>query len=191
MEDQRRAAEAVEPHHLADEDHVVAAVVAIRRAAFESRRATGEQRHVTVAAFDGKAGEAVDAALGELVRDMLLVRRQDMNRKVLGGHKRRSVRRLAVEAPQHHRRIERDRVEAVGRQADVLALHATRGDHRDAGGERAQGLAELLGIDGRSVGHVLLLRRGFGTGASRGGRSVPLPRGADSRTGRSPSSRRR
>ena len=108
MKDQRRAAEAVERHHLADEDHVVAAVVAIRRAAFESRRATGEQWHVTVAAFDNKTGEAVDAALGELVRDMLLVRRQDMNRKVLGRHKRRSVRRLAVEAPQHHRRIERD-----------------------------------------------------------------------------------
>ena len=37
-----------------------------------------------MATFDRKTGEAVDAALGELVRDMLLVRREDMNRKVLG-----------------------------------------------------------------------------------------------------------
>ena len=53
----------------------------------------------------------------------------------------------AIQAEQHERRIERDRVEGIGGDADHAGLARGRRHHRDAGGKAAEGLAEFARID--------------------------------------------
>ena len=56
------------------------------------------------------------------------------------------------QAPQHQRRVERDRVEGVGREADHLAIGGACRDDGHAGGEHAQRGAELVRREARRLG---------------------------------------
>ena len=143
VEQQRRSPAGVEFDYFADEDHVVAAVVLVSGAAFEACRGPVEQRSAARAARQLEPGEFVFAGLGEAVRQRFLVGSEDVHRKMACRAERGQAGRLARQAPQHHRRVERDRVEAVGGNPDVVARAAAGGDDRYPGGERAQGGTEV------------------------------------------------
>jgi hypothetical protein len=52
-----------------------------------------------------------------------------------------------AQAPQHQRRIQRDRIEGAGGQAQEGAIGQAGGDDGDAGGELRQGLAEMRRVE--------------------------------------------
>ena len=152
MEGQRRSVEIVEVDDFADDDYMVAAVVLVPHPAFEARGAAVQQRHLAMAALERDTGEFVGAALGETVRGRLLICGENMHREIVGGGETFHVGGRLAEAPQHHWRIERDRIEAVCRQAVVIAVRAACGHDRDAGGEGAERNAKLGLVDSGSHG---------------------------------------
>jgi hypothetical protein len=145
--EQRRPFAAVIGQHLADEDDVVAAVVAERGAALEAGAAAGDQRHVALARVKRDTGELVLAGAGEAVRQRLLVIGQDVHVPELGRLEHGQAARVAGQAPQHHRGLQRHRIEAVGRDADRRAVGGTRGHDGHAGGKHAQRLPEVPGVE--------------------------------------------
>lgn len=146
---QRRTAAALERGDLSDDDDMVAALVAEARAAFEAGGAAFQQRHAGArCGHDLQAGELVFARAGEHVREAVLLSRKHMHRPVLGVHEHRQATRGLGQAPKHHRRIERDGVEAVRGEAHRGPVARARGDDRDAGGEGSERGAEGLRIMG-------------------------------------------
>ena len=104
--DERRPLEMLEHEHLADEDLMITAFVAVCGTAFEARRATVEQRDTAMAARNVETGELVGAALREQVGQRLLVGGEHVHGEVLGRHECRQARRALGEAPQHERRFQ-------------------------------------------------------------------------------------
>ena len=126
----------------AQENRVVSAFVfetrrtpEARGTAFEAGRAFGP-----VAAIE--TAELVRAPAGEAVGEFLLVGGQDMYGPGPGGAEHRQVAAAEREAPQDHRRVERDGIEAVGGQPGRLALGIIGGHDGDAGHEGAERIAE-------------------------------------------------
>ncbi|MCY1311462.1 hypothetical protein D9M70_617640 [compost metagenome] len=95
--------------------------------------------------------ELVAGAFGETVGQHLLVSCQNVHGKVRALGKGVCRGGILVDAPQHHRRVDRYRVETVGSQSIVLTIQATGGNDGHAGGEGAQRLAELPGFEVGSV----------------------------------------
>ena len=116
----RRAAHAA--LDLADEDDVIAFLVAAAVEALEDRGGAVEQRHAARAGAKGDAVEAIDVLAREALGEGALVGGQDVDRVVRAARERRHRAGLARQAPEHERRIDRDRVERVGGQADRLAV---------------------------------------------------------------------
>src|SRR5262249_4968506 len=78
----------------------------------------------------------------ELIGNVLLVARQDVHGKALGLEHRGQAARLAVDAEENERRIERDGIERTHGHADKLFALATRGHHRDARREFSESTPE-------------------------------------------------
>src|SRR5262245_43111389 len=81
---------------------------------------------------------------------MFLVGVQDVDRKSPGTAERAVALRLVVDADQDQRRVEGDRRERAGRQADRTLIGVERGDHGDACSEMAENLSKFVGRDHRS-----------------------------------------
>jgi hypothetical protein len=137
---------------LADEDHVVAFVVAAAVEALEAGRRADQHRRAAGPSGEGHVGPAVDVLGGEALGQRLLVRRQDVDRVVRAGAERGHRAGRARQAPQHQRRRERHRVERVGREADQRAVGRARGDDGHAGGEHAERFPEFVGRKGGRLG---------------------------------------
>jgi hypothetical protein len=134
---------------LADEDHVVAFLVAAAVEALEHRGSTFEQRHAARAEPKGNALEAVDVLAREAHREVMLVGGEDVDRVVRAALERRHRAGLARQAPEDQRRRDRDRVEGVRGEADRRAVGAARGDDRHAGGEHRQRGTEVVAAERR------------------------------------------
>ncbi|MCY1405627.1 hypothetical protein D9M71_208720 [compost metagenome] len=165
--EQRRAAKIVEGQHLADQYHVVAAIHLLVHLALETRRAVGEQRRTADTGLVTHPLELVVARAGELIGEVDLVGSEDVHREVAGLLEHRQAAGTLVNAPEDQRRLQGDRVEAVGGDARTGAIGRCGGDYGDASGEIAQGTAEGAGIE------ESFLR---GHGAAPGGRLVGRPR---------------
>src|SRR5581483_3428021 len=160
---------------MADEDDVVAAVMAELVAALEMRRRADQHRRPRFRDDVADIEELVVALLGELVRQLDLVPGEDVDdemRPLLEGGQALRVKRAA---PQHQRRVQRHRGERVRRHAVEFAVAAAGGDDRYAGGEGAERVAQLarveaLGrgaVDHRLVAAGMLLGRRLGWGGPR------------------------
>ena len=154
VEQQRRGAGAVRAAlHFADEDHVVAFLVAAAVEAFEGGRRAMQQRRAAGAFVEGHAGPAVGALGAKRSASVLLVGRQHVDGVVRAGAEHRHRGGGARQAPQHQRRVERDRVEGVGGEADHLRRPARAPVTMvTPGGEHAQRGAKLLRGEGRRLG---------------------------------------
>ena len=146
--------------HLANEDDVIAAVVAEGGAALEARGALLEQRRLADAVVELEAGKFVLTLAGEAARQVFLVDRQYVHVPVLGAGKGRQAACILGQAPQHHGRIERDRIEAVGGDADHFAIRSAGGDDGDASRESAKCSAEGVGIETLLRRHVVSRKAG-------------------------------
>ncbi|MNY32952.1 hypothetical protein D3C86_1672000 [compost metagenome] len=150
---------------------MVAAVHLLETLALEACRAVGEQRRAAQAGFVADAGELVLLRAGEVVGQLDLVGGEDVYREVAGGLEHGLAAGALVDAPQHQRRLQRHRVEAVGGHPDLLAGRAAGGDDGDAGGEVAEGAAEHSGVEAGCAG------RGHCGLSGRGVWGLPAPAG--------------
>ena len=133
-------------HHLADHDPVVAPVDDLVLLALETGGGVFQQDAAPDAGPVRYPRVAVISRAGELVGQRDLADRQHVDGEVRGLRKDRVAARALVDAPEDERRIERHRVEAVGRDPDPPTVGAGRHD-RDAGGKVAQRPTEFPGVD--------------------------------------------
>src|SRR5690606_19157287 len=84
LERQRWQMALVEAEYLADEDHVITALIHEGGAALEARGTVVQQRDIVDAAVQLDTGELVLAAGGEAPGELLLLHRQHMDVPVLG-----------------------------------------------------------------------------------------------------------
>src|SRR5688572_27223463 len=112
-EHQRLAIGVLVCRHLADEYHVVSAVIADLVAAGKARGYAVEQRYPAHAEAHSDAGELVLRAAAELFGQVRLVGSEDIDgevrRSLKGGQARRELR----QAPEHERRRQRHRIERI------------------------------------------------------------------------------
>jgi hypothetical protein len=141
VEQQRVVNPLDETDHFADQDGVIAAVIARPGAAFEDRRELGEERRARQAGLVRHLGELVGGAAGETQREILVIGAEEVDGEAVGGNERVVARRRLGGAPQHQWRIERHRGEGIRRHADPLAA-AVRSDDGDPGRKLAQRLAK-------------------------------------------------
>ena len=139
---------------LTDEDDVVAFGVLAAVEALEGGDAAIEQRRASRAFGEREAGPAVDAARREALGQGFLAGREHVDGVVasVGEHRHRAGR--LAQAPEHQWRVERDRIERAGGQADRLAVVVARGDDGDAGREHAQRGAEVARREVRRLGRL-------------------------------------
>ncbi|MNZ83416.1 hypothetical protein D3C78_1021430 [compost metagenome] len=155
LEHQRGMAAVVEGEHLADEDHMVAALVLERRAALEARGAAGQQRGGADAVVQLDAGELVAALGGKTPGQRFLFGGQHVHVPVLLATEGRQAAGVLGQAPQHQRRIQRHGVETVGGDADRLAVGAAGSDDGHPRGKGTQGGAKCLRVEGSRSVHAL------------------------------------
>src|SRR5262249_3917690 len=79
--------------------------------------------------------------------DVLLVRRENVDREMLTPDKTLQAGCTVVDAEQHEWRIEGDRGERVGRKTVALALFVAGGNHRHARGKGADRLPEVPAVE--------------------------------------------
>ena len=116
---------------------------------------------------------AVVAPLREPFGKCLLVLGQHVDRVVRSGAKHGQGSGRLRQAPEHQRRLQRHRVEGVGRQANDLALRGARSDDGHPGGEHAKGRTELLRRKARRLGLAWWVHgRNPGTGRVLGRRQA-------------------
>src|SRR4051812_35187759 len=106
---------------MADEDDVVAAVMAELVAAFEMRRRADDDRGAALGNDMLDIDELVVALLGELVRQLDLVVGQDVDAEMRAFLEGRQALRVERAAPQHQRRAQRNPGGGGGRHAPPLA----------------------------------------------------------------------
>jgi hypothetical protein len=100
-----------------------------------------------MAPLKGKVTEFVGAALRKANGEIYLFLREYVHGEVTGGCEMRQAQRGLPEAPKHHRRIQGDGVEAIGGQANVIAVVGSR-DDGDACREGTKSASEFLQMDG-------------------------------------------
>lgn len=155
MEHQRRRGVGCGAHaatlDFADEDHMVAFVVAAAVVAFEPGERAVEHRHARVAGRVRDPFEAIALVGRETLAQVELRRREHVHHVMAVAAEYGRGRRFVREAPQHQRRIERHRVERARGDADQLPGRRTRRDDGDAGGELAERLTKCGRVEiGRS-----------------------------------------
>ena len=158
-ESQRLACAADDAFDPAQKQQVVATGVGGLGATFQMRRAAVDQGNAVDPGRDGDCGEAVGPASGKAVGNVDLVLGQDVHHKTAGPAVSRETAGVDAQAPDDQWRVERHRVEGVGRHADGSARVVKRGDYRDAGNESTQAASQFAWVDGRRhrgrcVGHM-------------------------------------
>ncbi|MNV49753.1 hypothetical protein D3C71_1417180 [compost metagenome] len=136
VKDQGREGVLLELLDLANEDDVVTAFILECGRAFEARRAALQQGHAVLGRHAVHAGEFVLTAARELVGEAFLLGAENMHRPVPCSDEVLQAEGFLGETPQHQWRVQRNRVEAVGRETNGLAVATHGGDHGHAGRKR-------------------------------------------------------
>src|SRR5579872_3944307 len=121
-----------------DEDDMVAALVDRVGRAFEMSHSARDQRRFGMTDRRLHLVPFVGKRARELIGDLLLIAGEDVDGEALGFEHRREAARLAVDAEQDQRWIERYGIERTHGHADELVTPSTRGHHRNAGREFSQ-----------------------------------------------------
>src|SRR5208282_861341 len=129
---------------LADIDSVIAAIVRGGHLAFDVTYAAGQDRRTVGADVVANAIELLAAAHGELAREVLLVRCQDVDGERPGLVKACVAFGLLVDANQEQRRHQRDRGKCVRGESMHLAGLSKRRDDRNAGREMTHHTAQFI-----------------------------------------------
>ena len=143
MEHEPPAAAARAGFDFADEEYVIAGAMPRVMPALEPGDAAIDQRSVRGAEAVGHAREAIDVRPRETTGQRDLVVGEHVDRVTLRRLKRREAARAPMQAPDNERRIERNRVERVRREADIAAVTVAHGNHGDTGRELRERVAEL------------------------------------------------
>ena len=154
---QRRQHAAVVCEHFTDENDMVAAFILVHGAALKARAAAGNQRRGRLAQFERERLELVFAGARKTVRQCFLLRGEDVDIPEAAVAEGCTAMCCFCNAPQDHRRIERDGIEAVDRDANGRAVGSARGNDGHAGGKFAKCLAEVAGIETCRAAHCILL----------------------------------
>jgi hypothetical protein len=125
---------------------MVAAVHGRDGAALEGCQAIGNQRTAAMPAREGNAGELVVPARGKVAGQRLLFGAENADGKIGRPREPGKGGGLAVEAPEHEGRIERDRGKGVGGKADQLGLRRAGGHDHHAGGKAAERPAQANAV---------------------------------------------
>src|SRR5580704_4930429 len=102
---------------MADEDDVIATVMAELVAAVEMRRGADDHRRPAVSNDVIDVDELIVALLGKFVRQLDLVEGKDVDDEMRTLLKGRQALRIKRAAPKHQRRVQRYRGERVRRHA--------------------------------------------------------------------------
>jgi CDP-diacylglycerol---serine O-phosphatidyltransferase len=130
---QRLALAHLDPQHLAHQDGVIAPRQPLVGPALEVRNCPLEQRQARLGpGHDAHPLELVRPLRRQLQRHVGLLDPQHADRPARRAHEYLVRVRSLVDAHQHQRRIQRQRAERAGREADGLALGPLAGDNRDA-----------------------------------------------------------
>ena len=172
VHDQRRATERFEMHDVADEDRMIAAIMA--RDDLGSDRGARAAKHGRATCAQEIRGDVGHRSAGEMGAQPLLVLGQDADAEMPGFDEQRMDARTFCDGDDAQRRLERARHEGVGRHAADLAARLG-GDHGDAGGERAHHPAEQHVIDQR--GFLVVHRPRLPTLDSKSNRVLQSARG--------------
>ena len=121
---------------------MIAAFESIEAYAFQVRQAAVQDRAAAVPGFEGAVLEFMFLGAGEFYRQVLMVLRKYVNREPFALAKCLQAVGVVVQADQDNRRVQGNRGEGIDGDADGHALRRQPGDHGDAGGESAEGLAE-------------------------------------------------
>ena len=153
MKDQRLSLLPAVLNHFAEENHVIAAVEFPNHPADEMSGGSLQQRAAfhSVAAID--FGKAIRKLCGESAREMVLVGREDVDRKMARFGEIQIFRGGLAQTPEHERRIERNRCERIYGEAETSPSFGARGNDRDTRGELAQGVAQITVVEGARSFH--------------------------------------
>ncbi len=135
----------IEPQHLTEQQDVIAAVIPRIGLAFEGDEMCVDQRRVAVAGTVFHRAKTVGRRVGESARDMALLLAQQVDREMIDHVEQVEVTAGARNRHQDQRRVERDRGKGIDSDAGRLALRIDAGDDGDAGGEKAERVAEFAG----------------------------------------------
>ena len=144
----------------AEEDDVIAAVIAIGRPALEAGHAIGQHRRVAESRRPAHTGELVIRRFCKLRGQRLLGRPENIDREVAGILKGLKSLGEHPEAPQHQRRVERHRGKGIAGHAIGPAVRRHCRDDGDARGKCPQRVAKIARIDRRIVAGELIGRIG-------------------------------
>lgn len=169
-ENQRRTFAVGRLQHAAQKHQMVAAVHGGLSAALEGCQAVGDQRTAAVPAGEGNAGEFVVPARRKMAGQRLLLGAEDADREKARARKAGKGRRLAVKAPQHQGRLERNGGKGVGGEADEVGFRRAGGNHGHAGGKAPERLAQA-----GAVQHIPIARDDLVRHAKRAPLRIPPP----------------
>jgi hypothetical protein len=129
---------------LAHQHAMIAGVESLHRAALDGSQCVVEQRRSGDARPPGNAVEAALAAPGEVNGEVLLLFRQNVQREKIGLLKSRELKAVESDRRHHKRRVERERIERVDRQAVRRAVMGSGGQHANARGKSRTRAAEFV-----------------------------------------------
>ena len=190
MEHQRFAGLTGHAHHLADQQQVVAHRATVVVGADQGGQRAVDGGHALRRLAHRHVGELVrHRRIGEAPRQCFMSAGQDVDREMRAVAEHRQVGRAVHQAPQHQRRIQRQRGEGIDGQPHVAAVGGARRDDGHAGRVAAQQVAQRAGRqvdaapggagggfmalpDGQERAHAGFLMHGRSGGARHG--LVPL-----------------
>ena len=135
----------------AEKNDVVAAIIPVGGAALEIGDAAGKNRRIAKARRPFDPGEFVFRGFREFVGERLLRCAEHIDREMAGVLEDAQALRKHPKAPQHQRRIQRNRGERIAGQPIGLPVGRHRRDDGDAGGVGAERVAKIPRVDRRIV----------------------------------------
>ena len=133
--------------NLAQEDHMVAAVVLSVGSAFKARGTAGKDGYAAGTWFKFHAFELVDIAHGKAPGQVLLVLAENVNAEMFGFLESGNIARRPAQRPQDQGRVHGYGIEAVGRNAKGHASLITRSNDCDARDKQAKRVPERAGVE--------------------------------------------
>jgi hypothetical protein len=153
MKDQRLAFSPPVMNHFTEEDDVIAGMGFSNYATDKVSGGPFQQRATCDAVAAVNFGETVRELSCESAREMMLVRREDVNRKMTRFSEIQIFGGGFSQAPHHERRLKRDRCKGIYGEADASATLGAPGYDRDAGGKLAQRVAKIPLVEGARSFH--------------------------------------
>src|SRR6266404_8754472 len=133
------------------ENHMVAAIISIGRAALKVRNAVRKNRRVAKARCPSNSGKFVLRRFCEFAPKLLLRCAKDVDREMAGLLEYAHALRKDPQAPEYERRVQRHRRERVAGQPVGLPVSSSGRDNGNAGGKRAQRVTKIPGINWRVI----------------------------------------